>query len=271
MSVQRLGAQKSSVKIVMEVDRVRAFFKDIKFQYRRKRMPRIEDHGIADVDLSQGSGLSLRIVWKLQSSPNLPMTIRLLKVKCNIDRLAITVRNAKHSILDKLATKLFAGMIKKQVANGIVNNIIKTLEPMSVRLNELFKRKPLSGVTTRMNDGMKNTVFSGEPGVLSKAKDAVVQGAQQLKQAAQSSSTTGTTPMMGATPMMSTPNYVETVPVTGLETPMESFTFTERTKPGWNFEWYAPSSSDVIEGTSMNSDQKLFDSSSRTEQPFVSI
>lgn len=268
MSVQRLGAQKSSVKVVMEVDRIRAYFKDIKFNYRRKRMPRIEDHGIADVDLSQGTGLSLRIVWKLQSSPNLPMTIRLLKVKCNIDRLAITVRNAKHSILDKLATKLFAGMIKKQVANGIVTNIIKALEPMSVRLNELFKRKPLTGITERMNDGMKNTMFSGQPGVLAKAKDAVVSGAQQLKQAAHSSNTSA--PMMGSTPMMSTP-----ITSTGLETPMEQFTFTERSKPGWNFEWYAPSPSDVLETTSTSSninttDQKLFDNS-RTEQPFVSM
>lgn len=77
-------------------EQVRAHFENIRFFYRRKKMPKMEDTGIADVDLSQGSGIYIKMVWKLTSVGNGPLQISLLKVKCNIDRLAITIREAKH-------------------------------------------------------------------------------------------------------------------------------------------------------------------------------
>eukprot|EP01114_Cavostelium_apophysatum_P013898 TRINITY_DN346_c0_g1_i1.p1 TRINITY_DN346_c0_g1~~TRINITY_DN346_c0_g1_i1.p1 ORF type:complete len:702 (-),score=211.55 TRINITY_DN346_c0_g1_i1:100-2205(-) len=246
MSVNRLHSQKNSVKVVAEIDRIRANFKDIRFFYRRKRVPHIEDHGVCDVDLSQGTGMSLRLVWKLKSTPNQPFVLRLLKVKCNIDRLTITVRNARHSILDKLVTKLFAGTIKKQIANAIVNNIIKTLTPMSTKLNELFKRRPMVGLAERANDQLKNTVFSGEPGVMAKAKEAITSGAQQVKGMVQNQGTTGTTTTTTAVPVMVTESYID-----------QPITFVERDRVGrteWAYEWYEPSPTDqVLDAAQVNS------------------
>jgi len=249
MSVQRLATQKNSTKIVMEVDKIRALFKDIRFFYRRKRMPKIEDHGIADVDLSQGTGVSVKIVWKLKSRLNQPYLLRLLKVKCSIDRLAITVRNAKHNVLDKLATKLFAGTIKKQMANAIVNNIINALQPLSVKLNELFKRKPLQGGASRLNDGMKAALFTGDSGdqsLLSKAKDAIGSGIDQVRSSTNSNQGQTQTQPSNVI-LVETPVLVETA------TLVEPITFVEKDRsykanaPGWNFEWYSPSPSDVVE------------------------
>jgi len=250
MNVQRLATQKNSTKI-MEVDQIRAVFKDIRFFYRRKRVPRIEDHGIADVDLSQGTGVSVKIVWKLKSRMNQPYLLRLLKVKCSIDRLAITVRNAKHNIIDKLATKLFAGTIKKQVANAIVNNIINTLTPLSVKLNDLFKRKPITGVVGRANDQMKSALFTGESGqqsLISRAKETISEGVHSVK----NTSTTGTSSMASTVPVtvIETP-YIGTTstPVTFVEEPL---TFVEKDRSinrgkDWAFEWYNSSSNDVVE------------------------
>jgi len=250
MSVQRLQTQKNTTKIVMEVDKVRALFKDIRFFYRRKRVPRIEDHGIADVDLSQGTGVSVKIVWKLKSRMNQPYLLRLLKVKCSIDRLAITVRNAKHNILDKLATKLFAGTIKKQMANAIVNNIISTLQPISVKLNELFKRKPLTGVMGKANEGMKGALFSGNTGessLLEKARGAVTSAATQAKEAIHSSSNTSTQPLVGQQTYVQEP-LVGQVDRLVIEEPLVA-TFVERPREpkGWNFEWYSPAPADTLE------------------------
>jgi len=257
MSVQRLATQKNTTKLVMEVDKVRALFKDIRFFYRRKRVPRIEDHGIADVDLSQGTGVSVKIVWKLKSRMNQPYLLRLLKVKCSIDRLAITVRNAKHNVLDKLATKLFAGTIKKQMANAIVNNIISALQPLSVKLNELFKRKPLVGVVGKANEGMKSALFTGNTGeasLLSRAQDAVTSAASSAKSAIQNSSNNTN---QGQGQFVEQPRMVETIIVEQpqstvilMDQPLvEPLTFIERTsgpKP-WNFEWYSAAPADTVE------------------------
>jgi len=251
MSVQRLQTQKNTTKIVMEVDKVRALFKDIRFFYRRKRVPRIEDHGIADVDLSQGTGVSVKIVWKLKSRMNQPYLLRLLKVKCSIDRLAITVRNAKHNILDKLATKLFAGTIKKQMANAIVNNIISALQPISVKLNELFKRKPLVGVVGRANDGMKSALFSGNTGessLLDKARDTVTNAATHAKEAVQAhqSNTTGLNTGVPVVAVVEEPLLVERLILE--DRPLVA-TFVEQPKQpkGWNFEWYSAAPADTLE------------------------
>lgn len=52
-------------------------------------------------------------------------------------------------LLDKLVTKTFNTQIKKEMAVGIVNNIIKVLDPMSARFNEFFAK--YSPVATLLN------------------------------------------------------------------------------------------------------------------------
>jgi len=253
MNVNRLAAQKNSVKIVMEVERIKALLREVKFFYRRKKMPRIEDHGVADVDLTQGTGVSVKIVWKLKTRMNQPMLLRLLKVKCNIDRLAITVRSAKHNILDKLVTKLFAGQIKKQIANAIVNNLITSLQPLSVKLNELFKRRPMGSLVERANTGMKSTFTSGEHtqgGLLHRAKETITSGVQHAK------SNTSTTPFDSSSGMMSTTSSVPGITsVDTLNSGFDNMTFMEKDRNGqrgWNFEWYSPATEDSIESVNTN-------------------
>jgi hypothetical protein len=280
LAVQSLSTQKNSTKIVMEVDKIRASFKDMKFSYRRKRMPKIEDHGVADVDLSQGTGVSVKIVWKLKSRMNEAFQLRLVKVKCNIDRLVIRVKSAKHNILDKLATKLFAGTIKKQIANAIVNNIISTLTPMSGRLNELFRRRPMIGVVERVNDGMKSTLFTGntnDKSLLQRAKDTLSTGVSSIK-----GGNTHTTGYYGTSVQSySPPNTWETDPfsTTGLSNALPTTTIVEeelifferpQTKE-WHFEWYSPSDSDALTSASSypensNSNNQSFNQQSQINQ-----
>jgi hypothetical protein len=288
-------------------------------------MPKIEDNGVADVDISQGTGLSLKIVWKLKSSAGSPYQLSLLKCKCNIDRLSITVRSARHSILDKLVTKLFAGTIKRQVANAIVTNIIKTLNPMNTKFNEFFKSRPLSGMGERVNDGIKSTMFTGtsdEKSLLQKAKEGVSTGIVKAKEMSQShnSNTSGThmpmtethTMPMTGTHMPMTGTHMpmtgtSTMPMTGTSTmPMTSgthmpmsgssmppsytqsmsntenvpFTFTERQKKGWNFEWYSPLENaqhehehgvNSLPMNSMNLNETKYEQKLEQTKPYTSI
>jgi len=174
----------------MEVERIRATFKNIHFWYRRKHMPRLEDQGVADVDLSAGTGVTIKLVWKLSSVNGQPYQLRLSRVLCNISKLRITIRNARHNMLDKLVTKLFAGMIKKQIATAIVNNIQKYVEPLGAKLNSLFKTRPAHGLATRVNDQMKSTLFTGnsdQRSMMSRARGTIGQGVQQMRQRRQQS------------------------------------------------------------------------------------
>jgi len=200
------------------------------------------------------------------------MQLRLLKVKCNIDRLAITVRSAKHNILDKLATKLFAKTIKKQIANAIVNNIISGLTPLNAKLNTLFKAKPASGLANKINDGMKSTLFTGEgqdPSLATRAKETISSGIQSLKNSKQTTGYINTNPVYN---QFDTYNTVPVVPeaVVVTETPV---TYIERPNRDWAFEWYDPNEYVIMQDASMSQgvDPKLSSNVNSNNVPMSSV
>jgi len=218
--------------------------------------------------------------------------LKLVKVKCNVDRLVIRVRSAKHNILDKLATKLFAGTIKKQIANAIVNNIISTLTPMSGRLNELFRRRPMVGMAHRVNDGMKSALFTGDTNdksLLQRAKDTVSSGVNTVK-----GKNTHTTGYYGTSAQYYSPpntweyalpynnnmnntipiyNEVPTTTTTTTTFVEEELIFAERPQnKEWHFEWYSPPTESIdSENSNMNNQSLNQQPQSVNQQQFVPI
>jgi len=160
MDVKKLEPEKFKTKITMEVKQLRPLFKDMKFFYRRKSFPKISDYGTADVDLTGGEGTKIKVVWLLKGKSNQPFLISLAKVKCVIDKLDITIKEAKHEILDRLAVTFFAGQIKKSIAQAIVHNIVQLTEPFNAKLNEFFQSKPLDRLGDATNVGLQQAYES---------------------------------------------------------------------------------------------------------------
>jgi hypothetical protein len=152
VNLKELETEKNNTKVTMEIKNLRPVFKDMKFWYLRKTFPKIEDFGNVDIDLSKGKGAKIKIIWKIKSKSNRPFAFALLEVKCIIDSMDVTVKDAKHEILDRIATSVFAANLKQSVAQGIVNAIVDSLRPMNDQMNSWFASRPIESLYERANE-----------------------------------------------------------------------------------------------------------------------
>jgi len=148
-------------KLKMSADNIRLAINDINFWYHRNAIPRMTDEGVADVKVL-GKGLSFKIEWKMTLKENRPLFLELHTVKCNIDKLDITIKKSNHSIINKLAVKLFGGTIKKRMADTIVEKMKEVLEPMNDSLNDFFRQQRDLHLTERANVKLKEAFESKE-------------------------------------------------------------------------------------------------------------
>jgi hypothetical protein len=161
VNIKKIGAEKVKSKILLSIDNICPKFKDIKFHYKRKKFPKIEDYGVVDVDLSTGSGLHIQIIWALTYLPNKPAHVALKKVKCSVDKMNIHIQDAKHEILDKMAIGLFTEKIKRAVAQEVVNGIVNAIKPLNDKINQFFESQPLQRTLESANVQMKQAYTKG--------------------------------------------------------------------------------------------------------------
>jgi uncharacterized NAD-dependent epimerase/dehydratase family protein len=131
--------ERAFAKLKLRANNMRVMFNDMSYFYRRKKMPKLEDHGIADVGIL-GSGLNIKITWRLYSKNNV-ISLELTRVKVFIDKLDIKVKQSQHKLINKLALKIFGGAIKRRVSAAIVEKIRDTLNPINNQLNDFFRRE----------------------------------------------------------------------------------------------------------------------------------
>jgi len=127
-----------STRINLDLDDMNMNFKNIKFHYWRKTIPRIEDHGIANVSIQ---GLHLRLTWYLLSEADRPTTFRLSSIKSTIDDLKINIVTSNHSIIDNIVATLFPGYIKDQISQAFVDNIREFIAPINQQLNYYLRER----------------------------------------------------------------------------------------------------------------------------------
>lgn len=108
--------------LTLEVNQIKTHLKDIYFAYRRKTFPKIEDEGLADLNVT-GAGTSIKLQWKVKSKGDQPLVMRVEKADCNISGLNIHIKDAKHSWLDKLASGLFEGRVKRNIEDEIEDQL----------------------------------------------------------------------------------------------------------------------------------------------------
>jgi len=162
VDIAKMETQKNETKVVLEIDNLKPKFMDLKFWYKRKTFPKIEDYGTADIDLSAGDGTKIKIIWKIKSKENKPFTFSLIKVKCIIDKMDVHIKEAKHEIFDKITTTLFISQLKQSVAQAIVNNIVDGLQPLNDQMNQWFASKPLDTLYKKMDEQLKQTYEKGQ-------------------------------------------------------------------------------------------------------------
>lgn len=154
VNVKEMETEKNNTQVVMEIKNVKPVFRDLKFMYKKKSFPRIDDYGTVDVDLSKGEGARIKILWKIKSENNRPFAFSLIQVKCVIDSMDVTVKDAKHEYLDRIATSIFSANLKQALAGGIVNNIVEALQPLNDQMNEWFTTRPISSIYDKANMGL---------------------------------------------------------------------------------------------------------------------
>jgi len=158
MNVKDLEAEQNNTRIVLDVKALKPHFNDVKFWYRRKSFPHIEDAGVVDVDLSAGEGTRVKIIWKIKSKHNRPYAFSLMEVKCVVDKIDIKIKDAKHDILDRMAASLFTQAIKHEIADGIVNAIVDVLHPLNDSMNKWFASRPIGHITDQLNEKLHDKV-----------------------------------------------------------------------------------------------------------------
>jgi len=163
LNLQKLEADKLLTKIYLNADHIKPIFRNVKFHYKRKKFPKIEDWGIADVDFTTGGGVFVKINWELKQKGDKPLSAQLTHVKVSIDKMEIHIKDAsKHETLDKMAVTLFAGTLKKTLAQELVNQIVAAVNPVSDQINDFFSSRPLDTLLRQANAQLKEAYDKGK-------------------------------------------------------------------------------------------------------------
>jgi hypothetical protein len=129
---------KAATYITMWIRDIGLNAKDLKFHFKRKAFPKIEDSGIADVNIT-GKGSKIKMVWKIVGEQHQPWIWSVYQVNCSLEDVDITVKEASHSWLLKMITTLFSGSIRRSIEEKVESSIIEGLGNINDQLNKTVK------------------------------------------------------------------------------------------------------------------------------------
>jgi len=127
-----------------------ATLRDLHFKYERKKMPKMTDQGVADIEIQ---GMTLRFRWLMEKN-NEKLTFNCDKVRCQINTLNTTVKEAQHKMLDKIALRLFNTQIKRGIETS-------TEKAMKERLGK-FEIDTSSGIPIKEQLKMSASNVTGQ-------------------------------------------------------------------------------------------------------------
>jgi len=143
-------------QLLLQVDNIKPKFHHLKFYYKRKTFPHIEDYGLADLQLA-GEGLMFRILWTVESKGNIRPVARLSDVTCHIDKLNIHIigEATKHNILDAMIAPIVAGMLKNKISNMLQDYMEVKLEEINLKINRFLASHPGERLTMKADQALK--------------------------------------------------------------------------------------------------------------------
>jgi hypothetical protein len=105
-----------------------ANLRDLRFKYEKKKMPRMTDEGIADIEID---GMTLKFRWLMEKDQE-KLTFTCDKVRCKIRELNTDVKEAQHKILDKLAIRFFNTQIKHGIEQSTETELMEKLKRFTI-------------------------------------------------------------------------------------------------------------------------------------------
>jgi len=131
-------------RLVLLAENITPSFEHVKFQYRRKVFPKIDDYGAADLAF-KGKGARIKLVWQIESMEGMIPQVRLLKSRCTIDKIDIHIIGAetKHNWFDKIMAGMMEQKIKTWIANSIEQYLRSNINPLNEKLMDFFRNRPL--------------------------------------------------------------------------------------------------------------------------------
>ena len=130
LNVKDLNAEKINSLTTIKISHIMTKIENMKFWFKRKTFPAIEDAGLVDVELRGTEGAKLLVDMQMLIRDNNPV-FRVVNSHVEIDRLRITVTEAKHDWLLNVFAAVFETKLKETMARAVeekMNSLIKSLE-----------------------------------------------------------------------------------------------------------------------------------------------
>jgi flagellin-specific chaperone FliS len=159
MDFKNEGQDMMSHQLEIVVENIKPEFKNMKFHYKRKSFPTIEDFGMADLTFT-GNGATIRVVWKIESQSGHYPVATLEDASCEIDGLNIRIvgEATKHEILDTLLAPFVAGVLKNKLAKVIEEYLRTQLGSINEQLNAFFASRPTQMLKEKASQAMIDTI-----------------------------------------------------------------------------------------------------------------
>jgi cellobiose-specific phosphotransferase system component IIB len=149
----------SRARLIAYIHHIKPQFKDVKFQYRRKSFPKIDDFGMCNLSFT-GDGASLKLVWEIRSVPGKPTTAVLLENRCRIDSISIEINSSqtKHSLLDRMMAVLLQQRIKHEICRSVEDYLNNNIGVVNDQINSFFTQNPWEAVKEKATKQIFETI-----------------------------------------------------------------------------------------------------------------
>jgi len=126
---------KFNTEMNLKLDTIRMEVKNINYKFQHKKMRKICDKGVAEIQITGSKGISLNVNWNISLVGSL-VQLELGKVDCKIDKLVIKIRQSEHKMLNIILSKMLNNMIKSRIENDITQKIKDVLMSVNFKLNQ---------------------------------------------------------------------------------------------------------------------------------------
>jgi len=134
IKLKEFAAEQGRTSFKFSFKDMSTYMENVHFWFKRKKSPHYEDHGTIDLDVS-GASLDVELIAETGEKDKLPWHFSAARVDCDLGNLTIYVKDAKHSFIDKVSSKVFIVPVKHTMEEKIENALLDYITRMCVHVN----------------------------------------------------------------------------------------------------------------------------------------
>jgi hypothetical protein len=139
-NVKKMAADKTYTRALIQIDDIKVKLHDVHFWFKRKSFPQIEDEGIASLECS-GDKATLRLLLEIKGGMEHP-SFAVSKVKCDIDKLNIDIKESQHSFIMSIAKWFYETKWKNEIERNVEENIKTAFNQLESGLSNVLEKYP---------------------------------------------------------------------------------------------------------------------------------